>query len=414
MLSYREIFLNYGKEPGMTEPNYDESNVPSYQLPELLTAGDQSKISTAFDWIRKRRPEVLQILKKEMFGELPSRPELFSVEELSFKNDALENTAIRKEFRLTFSNKGKSHSFIMLLYVPKNANGPVPVFLGLNFKGNHTTTPEPDVIPTGRDRNGTLLNPEQSGIQKDRWIYQETVKRGFASATVCYQDIFPDDKAEDAWEKSCYALFSGADTEKEFHPCGSAISCWAWGLSRMLDALENEPLVNAEKAIVHGHSRLGKTSLWAGANDPRFRLVISNDSGCCGAALHRRKFGETIEAITRNFPHWFVSSFRNYAEKEELLPFDQHFLVALSAPRPVCIASATEDLWADPKGEFLSGLHASEVYQLFGVSGMPENTMPEAGRYLSGAISYHLRSGKHDQLLFDWLHYFELADRFIR
>ena len=398
----------------MTPTNYDESKVPAYTLPPLLIAEDGSKITTAFEWVQKRRPQILNTLKKELFGELPPRPETFTKEVVSVKEDALNNTAIRKEIKLTFTNNGKSHSFLMLLYIPKNVSGPVPVYLGLNFKGNHVTTLETDVIPTGRNTAGELVEPDAAGEQDRRWIFADTIKRGYASATACYHDIYPDDKEADSWRKSVYNLFFSEETDEQFHTHGTAISGWAWGLSRMLDALENEPLVDTKKAMVHGHSRLGKTSLWAGANDPRFRFVVSNDSGCNGAAIHRRVFGETIEVMVHYFPHWFVTSLNKYVCKEPELPFDQHWLVALSAPRPVCIASASEDLWADPKGEFLSGYHASEVYRLFGAQGMPTDTMPEADQYVTGEVSYHLRTGKHDQVLFDWIQYFDIADKFIR
>ena len=397
----------------MIETNYDETKVPAYTLPPLLKSQDGTEIKTAFDWVRKRRPEILQTLKNEVFGELPPRPDFISKEIISIREDALKNTAIRKEIKLTFSHNEKTHSFVMLVYIPKNVISPVPVFLGLNFKGNHTTTTEEDVLQTGRGLDGELTEQER-GVQAERWCFTEAIKRGFASATVCYHDIHPDDKETLSWRKSIYNLFFSEETDEKFHTHGGSISCWAWGLSKMLDALENEPLIDTKRAMVHGHSRLGKTALWAGATDPRFKLVISNDSGCCGAAIHRRLFGETIEVICRNFPQWFTTALRKYICRESDLPYDQHHLVALSAPRPVCIASASEDLWADPKGEFLSGVHASEVYQLFGVQGMPVNEMPEAGKYISGEVSYHLRSGIHDQTIFDWLHYFELADRFVR
>ena len=179
----------------------------------------------------------------------------------------------------------------------------------------------------------------------------------------------------------------------------------------MLDCLENEPSVDASKAVVHGHSRLGKTALWAGATDPRFRLVISNDSGCGGAALFKRCFGENLEAILALAPYWFVSGLQRYINNEAALPFDQHWLISLIAPRPVCIASATEDLWADPKGEFLSGVYASEVYRLFGAEGLGTDAMPPPDQPVTGEISYHLRTGKHDQTRGDWLHYWDLAGK---
>ena len=397
----------------MTETNYDETKVPSYTLPPLLTTENGMAVETAFDWVNRRRPEILRTLQTELFGKLPPRPETCGIEVISVKEDALDNTAIRKEIMLTFNNRGRQHSFLMLLYIPQKVMEPVPVFLGLNFRGNHATTMEQDVRMTGKKYNGEYAETGY-GKQESRWQFKETIRRGYASATVAYNDIFPDDKDENSWKKSIYHLFCSKESNEEFHSHGSAISAWAWGLSRMLDALENEPLVDTKKAMVHGHSRLGKTALWTGANDTRFRLVISNNSGCCGASLLRRRFGETLEAITHNFPHWFISSAKKYVCKEELLPFDLHWLVALSAPRLVCISSATEDLWADPKGEFLSGLHASEVYRLFGVKGMPTNEMPAADQPVTGEVSYHLRTGKHDQQLSDWLHYFEIADKFIR
>lgn len=402
----------------MSEVNYDESKVPAYSLPPLLVAEDGSAVTTAFDWENKRKWEIIRLLQDEMFGEIPPRPEICTREVLAVKEDALNDTAIRKEIKLTFRNGDRSFSFIMLLYIPKNVTSPVPVYLGLNFKGNHSTTVETDVIKTGYESNGELAYPDAVGAAAGRWEFEETIKRGYASATVAYTDIYPNDYDintwPEAWHKSAYNLFYADESNEQFFRHTSSISCWAWGLSRMLDALENEPMIDCRRAIVHGHSRLGKTALWAGANDQRFRLVISNDSGCCGAALHRRVFGETIQQITDAVPYWFVSSFKKYCGREAELPFDQHFLVALSAPRPVCVASATEDLWADPKGEFLSALHASEVYKLFGVQGLPVDTMPEPDEYVTGEVSYHLRTGKHDQNIVDWRHYWDLGDKFVR
>jgi len=181
-----------------------------------------------------------------------------------------------------------------------------------------------------------------------------------------------------------------------------------------MDYLESDPLIDAGRVAVHGHSRLGKTSLWAGACDRRFRIVISNDSGCGGAALARRMFGETYLFIVNAMPHWFVKPFRKYIANEENMPFDQHFLIALSAPRPVAIASATEDLWADPKGEFLSAFHAGEVYALFGSNGVNTTEMPPPDKCLTADISYHNRIGKHDQTAFDWQHYVHIANKFLK
>ena len=392
--------------------NTDESMVPAYVLPEVLQCSNGKMIDNAFDWVQIRRPEILEIYRKNMYGYLPPRPDKTEFEVVSEKNDALDNTAIRKEIRLTFlMNNGRKHSFVMLLYIPKNAEKPVPVFLGLNFKGNHASTLENDVMMTGFNSKGEPVEAERSKFAH-RLQFEETVKRGFASATVCYHDIYPDEKESDSWRKSIYNLFFADESDDEFHTHASAISAWAWGLSRMLDCLEGEKMVDCSRAFVHGHSRLGKTSLWAGANDTRFKFVMTNDSGCCGSALLRRDFGENVEIITHYFPHWFVASFAEYACRENELPLEQHWLISLMAPRYIAIASAEEDLHADPKGEFLSGAHARSVYKLFGVDTYDENTPHPVDSFITGAVSYHVRSGGHDQNFVDWSHYWEIAENF--
>ena len=311
----------------------------------------------------------------------------------------------------------------MLLFVPRSAQ-PAATFWGLNFQGNHTVTTETDVrinpnwMP--KEASGVVDNHATEaarGTQADRWPLEMIVGRGYAVATAYYGDIDPD--FDDGFQNGLHGAFRKPGQAQLAADEWGSIAAWAWGLSRGMDYLEQDAEIDASRVAVIGHSRLGKTALWAGATDVRFALVISNDSGRGGAGLSRRHFGETVARINYGFPHWFCGNFKLYNEKEASLPIDQHELLALIAPRPVYVASASEDLWADPKGEFLSTVHADPVYRLLGTDGLggssPPAAMPAVEQPLkTGTIGYHLRSGKHGITAYDWQQYLDFADRHLK
>ncbi len=481
------------------EANYDESKIPPYTLPALLKTSDGREITTVQQWEQIRRPELLSVFTEQVYGKMPADKVDVSYKKLDDNHSAVNGSATRKQIEITFSHNGIERKALLLMYLPNHVKTKVPVFLHFNFQGNQTISSDPDIIPSQH-------SDRPRGNQASRWPVEKIIDAGYGLATVHYFDFFPDSK--DRYAESILALFGhpsegdipadggqaiaawawGYATVHYFdffpdskdryaesilalfgHPSegdipadgGQAIAAWAWGYSRVMDYLETDWQVDASKIILMGHSRLGKTSLWVGATDPRFAIVISNESGCGGAALSRRQVGETVNRINHAFPHWFCKNFRRYNKKEGELPIDQHELLALIAPRPLYVASAEEDRWSDPKGEFLSTAYAGEVYKLYGMKGLETTTMPTVnrplyvasaeedrwsdpkGEFLSTAyagevyklygmkgletttmptvnmpimnrVAYHNRTGVHDVTDFDWENYIKFADKWLK
>jgi hypothetical protein len=396
--------------------NYDEAKVPQYVLPDVLVMRNGERVRHVRTWQGRRRPEILEIYRTEVFGRSPGKPPHLKYEVASVDRQALGGRAIRKQVTVWFSEHPGGPRMSILIYLPAGAKASVPVFLGLNFAGNQSVSTDPG-IPLAeewvRDR-ATQSMVKQVAAEKSRgsqaaeWQLDQILKHGYGLATIYYGDIEPD--FDGGIRYGIRPLFFHADQTAPAADEWGAIGAWAWGLSRALDYLEKDRAVDARHVAVIGHSRLGKTALWAGAQDTRFAMVISNDSGEGGAAIGRRDFGERTKDLNTRFPHWFCANFRKYNGHEDEMPVDSHMLLALIAPRPLYVASAQEDLWADPRGEFLGVMNASPVYELFGKPGIGTDQMPRVHQPIMHAVAYHVRAGKHDITAYDWEQYLKFAD----
>ncbi|RFC45067.1 MAG: hypothetical protein DVB28_000734 [Verrucomicrobia bacterium] len=398
------------------QANYDESAIPPYVLPPLLQSEAGVQITSAAEWITTRRSEVLGLFEKHVFGKAPSNWGKVICETISVNTDALNGKAVRKLVRISLADYPEWQGIELMLHLPKNTAKPVPCFVGASFGGNEAVTSDNDLPLSTRwmrpgKGSGVVDNhstEKSRGSEQERWQLELAVSEGFAVATYYCGDVEPDHP--EGWKTGLRSFLSKEGAAKDWKDGEwGAIGAWAWGLSRIADFLASEPGVDAKKLAVIGHSRLGKTSLWAGAQDTRFGVVISNNSGEGGAALMRRNIGETTAIITKAFPHWFTKTYANYANNEAACPVDSHMLVALAAPRGVYIASAEEDRWADPKGEFLAGLHAQPVFTLFGKKGYGVTELPPVNTPIGEGIRYHIRTGSHDITRYDWEQYIRFA-----
>ena len=400
-------------------PNYDESKVGSLPLPDPLVCEDGTPVRDVATWRARRRPELLELFAREVYGRTPAgRPAAMHWKVTSVDRRALEGKATRKEVTIWFTAKTDGPKMQLLIYQPNNRRGPVPVFLGLNYFGNLCVNPDPGISFTDawmrESAAQQIVNHRATeatrGSHASRWQVETVVGRGYATATVYYGDLCPD--RDDGMEEAVGAMFRSGSVNRRPGDGWGSIGIWAWGLSRALDYIETDAELDGRRVAVHGHSRLGKTALWAAAQDERFALVISNDSGAGGAALAKRIFGETIAiSNSRHSTPWYAINYRRYDDNEAALPVDQHELLALIAPRPLYVASAEQDRGADPKGEFLAAKHAGPVYQLFGKTGVVVETMPPVDQPVGDTIGYHVRTGVHDITAYDWAQYLNFADR---
>ncbi|MBO0813104.1 MAG: acetylxylan esterase [Microlunatus sp.] len=396
------------------------------RVPDLWSSDRGSERSIDL-WESSRRPELLRLFADHVYGRTPPGGRLDDLITTSRTDHALNGSAIRIEAELVLAGPSGAKTVSLLIYAPASAAGhPAPAFLGLNFQGNQAVSPEPDVRPAatteaigaahGRD-------PVAPGAESRRWPLDLIIERGYAVATICYEDLEID--LPGYAESGVRGLFPRG-SERSASDWG-AIGGWAWGLSRALDALTEIDEIDDRRMIAVGHSRLGKTALWAAAQDQRFAGVISNESGCGGASLFRHRGIEDVDVITAARPHWFAPRFADYRGIDEQLPVDQHQLLALQAPRLTHVGSALLDAGADPAGEFLSTLYASPIFELYGHQGTrPAGAdqavvdrwsqqhaaiLPPPDQTIGGRLSYHLRDGEHDMLAEDWRHLLTVTDQ---
>lgn len=362
--------------------NYKEENVPVYTLPEVLRP-DGVKISSADQWMKLGRPAILKLFRKNVYGRVP---ETSYTEKFKTTHDSLNpgGEARQKKIDIEIASGGKSLIIHLTLYTPVNSKKPVPAFLLIdNFNSSNDPKVKDDFFPVS-----------------------EALKRGYGMAVFSSADLDPDNF--DNFKNGIHGIL---DKNPRPDDAWGTIAAWAWGASRCMDYLVTDKDLDQTKIAIVGHSRGGKTALWAGAEDTRFSMVISNESGAGGAALARRKFGETVERLNTVFPHWFCRNYSHFNNNEDAMPVDMHMLLALVAPRALYIDCADEDLWGDPHGSYISLYNAVPVYRLLGYTSDIPLTMPPLEKQLiSGRVGFHIRAGWHSLLLKDWTRFMDFAD----
>ncbi|WP_026628565.1 alpha/beta hydrolase [Dyadobacter alkalitolerans] len=365
--------------------NYDEAKVPAYTLPEVLKTAAGKEVTSKKMWEEVRRPEILRLFEDNIYGQMPKD---YDSIRYTLKNEdkaAMNGKARLKEVAVQVFKNKKSVQIHLVMFIPRNATKPSPVFVLINNRGKDNTDPTRKV---------------KSGF----WPAEMVIDSGYAIAAFHVSDLAPDNK--DTFMNGVLQLYP---EQLEADNGMRAIGAWAWGASRVMDYFENDKDIDAKNVAVVGHSRGGKASLWAAAQDQRFAVCVTNCSGNTGAALARRQFGERIARINTTFPHWFNNNYKKFNDNENELPVDQHMLIAAIAPRPLYATNASKDLWADPTGTFLALKNAEKTYALYGrKSKLPANP-PAINVPLSQApLAYHNREGEHDLTAYDWGNFIRL------
>lgn len=407
-------------EPGMVANipvNYTEAKTGSYTLPDPLKFADGSPVTDAKTWFEKRRPEIFKLLEENQFGRVPPLPEL-PYEVFDKGTPAFDGKALRKQVRLFFPSSKRDHAVDVLLYLPPDATGPVPVLLNFGWTANTLAVPnDPGVkVYSGRGSPRSPATPTSAparGPGRNLNVMQ-VVERGYGFAVFNYTDIDPD--ALNAIPSGVRAAFlKPGQTEPAPDEWGS-IAAWSWGASRIIDWLVSDPQIDAKRIAITGASRLGKTVLWTAARDERVALVIASVSGEGGAALSRRDYGETVAHLVAptRYPYQFARNYQKWAGKMNEAPFDAHMLVALIAPRAVLLQTGNTDKWSDPYGEFLAAKAATPVFALLGEKGIEEFSLPAPGKPLMNKLGYLMHDGGHGVIPADWPVFLDFMDKHLK
>ena len=399
----------------MPSANYDESKAGTFILPDPLVFDDGKPVKTAREWKKRRRAEILQLLETNVYGRSPKPPKHIRFKVFDIDKGALDGKAIRQQVTVYFPTpNGEAHEDL-LIYIPSGAHKPVPVILALNFFGNQSVTSDPGVkiatIWKGKPPVREQASEGSRGADKE-FDVEKILARGYGFATICYQDLEPDFKG--GYKEGIRQLFLKPGQTEPGPDEWGAIGAWAYGLSRAMDYLEKDKDVDAHRVAIMGHSRLGKTVLWAGAQDTRFAVVLSSCSGRGGASPWRRNYGETLQSMSMAFPFWFCPNLLKYVDQVDKLPVDSDDLIASIAPRPVYITAAQDDQWADPRGMFMAAVAAGPVYKLLNAEGLETDQMPALNQPIMHTIAFHIREGKHAVTAFDWDQFLAFADLHLR
>ncbi len=389
------------------------SKLPSSPgLPDPLVMMDGYRVSTKKEWFDKRRPELKELFQHYMYGYLPPRPDNLTFKIERVDPQALGGKATLKEVTISFGPP-KTPKVHLLLFIPNQRKGPAPVFLGMNFCGNHTVVkdalvplPNPWVPNNCPGAENNRATDRGRGKHSAVWSIEQTIDRGYAVATLYCGDIDPD--RADVREGIQPHLKKGRKPRPDDW---GTIAAWAWGLQRAVDYLVTDRDIDSARIIIVGHSRLGKTALLAAAFDERVALAIPLQAGCGGTAPSRGTIGESVKQINNRFPHWFDGAFKEFNDHPDRLPFDQHCLIALMAPRPVLLSNAVEDKWANPAGQFEMLQAADSVYRLLGVDGLQAKRMPAPEMLIDSRLGYYIRPGKHSMTPGDWRIFADYADK---